>query len=1009
MKHIILPMKGRIAAVKPLVLELCAFGPYASTQVIEFDRLAGSNLFLITGPTGAGKTTVFDAITFALFGRASGESRKDAEGLKSDFASPAETCYVKLDFLLHGEEYSIERRPRQQRVVRGGGVSVANGDAQLTLPDGDIISGITEVSARIESLLGLDYNQFRQIVMLPQGEFKRLLEAESKQKQLIFRKIFSTGLYSIAEAKLKERRDELKNKLDRVTDALATHAAMLQAGGSEQLALALTAGSLHYPTILEGADAQNEQDEKNLQAIKEELDALHAERTKTSPEAAMRLNTRLDRLALLTEQEAVLAAQLPEQNARTERLMLARRTNELAFLQRNIENAAQRILSGKHSVADLAARLKECEKRVAAAKGSLAAAQQDKERQADRIAQRAVYGGIRDAFEQISRLTAQRAAAVQKGQAQAGHLHTIDLLLQRTQQKAQLDRAQSLAAGIAGLLRAIEDYLRAADEFQAHNTRYNEEFGRFLVGQAGVLSSRLVQGSPCPVCGSCEHPAPAAAAEDVPTETALQTLKGAVDKLYTQQMSLHGDIKARAAALRAAEGAPSLPDDDALVPARQQLGRLYQDAKGRQDELNDGYTRLTGEVSRHLAELGMEDDKRLYDFAYLTERRAAIERDGASLAQSIVQLDARIQEVRGTIPADLHTPQLLFARTTQNEREIALIEQSSKQVQAEFIAASGEFERLCEAQRSAQQLLNEAEQQHKAGLKELDVRLAQYGFAQWADAQRHQLTDEQYAALEHEIAAYSDTVAKVSTETAVLQKECEGLQRADTKAIAARLEQLNERIELLDVQKTALSSRIDANTRAAARIRELLAGAKGDEAAYGDVAMLYSLAKGDNAAKVSFERYVLGAYFSDVIRAANHWLHDMTGGKYLLLHKQDRLKGGAAAGLDLAVLDANTGRERPVGTLSGGESFKASLALALGLADVIQSYSGGVSIETMFIDEGFGSLDAASRERAVDTLFELEKTGRLIGIISHVEELKERIPARLEIHPTPKGSYAVFA
>lgn len=994
--------------MKPLILELSAFGPYAHKQVIDFTELSGNNLFLITGPTGAGKTTVFDAITFALFGRASGESRKDAEELKSHFATPAETCYVKLTFLLHNEEYTIERKPKQQRLARNGGITTANGDALLTLPNGETVSGVTEVSARIESLLGLDYSQFRQIVMLPQGEFKKLLEAESKQKQVIFRKIFSTGLYSIAEAKLKERRDELKQRLDRVTDALATFAAMLQAGDDIALAQALLSNSLHYPTIIECADALIEKDNLALTKIKEQLTALQTERSKTDPEAAIQLNAKLDRLAYLLQHKENLAKQADEQKERTDRLLLARRAAELSHIHREIQNEIQRAATAEMQHKLYSTQLEACSERLAKAKDALAKAQQDKEREAELITKRAALDQVRQAFEHITRLEGDRAAIIQKQQAQAGYVNILNLLIQRAQHKERLDRAETRYSGLAALCSTIDTFLRAATEYQQHNLRYTEEFGRFLAGQAGVLAAQLVEGSPCPVCGSLDHPAPAPSSDNIPTEAALEDLKHRADAMYAKQMSVYGDMKARAAALRATEGADFLPADDALISARAEIVTLCEEAKASRDEIKQIYDAAALEAARHLAALRKNDEACLYDITYLTERKTAIEKDSAALAQSLEQVNARILEVRATIPADIQTTDELQVRILQNEQEIERIAQQAKLAQSEFMAASNEYERLAQAQRSAKENLLDAQRQQAEKQSALEKGLAQYGFTLWEDAQRHLLTDEQYAALEQAIAAYSDAVSKTDAELAVLKKECEGAQRADIDAIKARLELLNRQIEELDGQKTALSLRIDTNTRAVGNIRKLLADAQKDEEAYGDVADLYALTKGDNAAKISFERYVLGRYFADVILAANHWLHDMTGGKYVLLHKQDRLKGAGAAGLDLEVLDANTGRERPVGTLSGGEGFKASLALALGLADVIQRYSGGVSIETMFIDEGFGSLDAQSRERAVDTLFELEKTGRLIGIISHVEELKERIPARLEVYPTPKGSYAMF-
>lgn len=995
--------------MKPLRLELCAFGPYARQQIIDFSELGGSSLFLITGPTGAGKTTVFDAITFALYGKASGEGRKDAEELKSHFAGPDETCVVRLAFLLHGEQYTVERKPKQQRVVRGGGVSTANGDALLTLPNNETVSGVAEVTARVQELLGLDYNQFRQIVMLPQGEFKRLLEAESKQKQLIFRKIFSTGLFGAVEETLKRRRDEVKVRLDRQSDALATHAAMLRPGEYEPLVRTLEADALHYPDVVLHTQELIARDTTALEALDKTLEALRAEYAKTDLNAAKRQNAKLSRLALLRTQKATLLQEAPAQQSRTERLLLARRASEISFIKREAENAEKNVRSATAALTELAKKVSDCADRLACCKKALAASEHEKAREGELIAEHASLSKLGELFEQQQRLKSEHAALTQKLEAQRHYADIITLLMERTEKKAERDDAAALAQALADLRNTADEYLAAARRYTEQNTRYTEAFSRFLSGQASVLSARLRDDAPCPVCGSLQHPSPADFSGEIPTEAALSREKAEADAQYKRQADLLSALKSAAERIRQLRGAPQLPPDDRLPASAAVLNELCESARRTADTLEQAFAPLKKRASDALLALNMPDDTRLYDKEYLAKRKAGFEQDRAVLAQSLEQLSDRLAELDTRLPADLKTPQRLTARLRENEREAADIAQRSKLAQSAYMAAMAEHERLTQADQSTREQLAAFEQQRAAAEQALTARLAQHGFTQWEDAQAHLLTDERYAALEREIASYADALSKTDAELDALQVECEGLAPVDLEAVSRRAQELSQQITALDGQKTALSSRVDANGRAVARIRELLAQAQDDERLFGDIEALYKLAKGDNRAKISFERYVLGAYFTDVIRAANHWLREMTGGKFLLQHRQDRLKGGGASGLDLAVLDAGTGRERTVGTLSGGESFKASLALALGLADVIQGYSGGVSIETMFIDEGFGSLDELSRERAVDTLFELEKTGRLIGVISHVPELKERIPARLEVCPTPKGSYAYFA
>ncbi len=999
--------------MKPIMLEINAFGPYGGSEVIDFTQLEGQNLFLITGPTGAGKTTIFDAITFALYGKASGESRSDNEALKSDFASPDDLCLVRLHFLLHGERYIVERRPKQQRTVRGGGVSTANGDAFLTLPDGGLVKGVTEVTARVEELLGLDCGQFRQIVMLPQGEFKRLLEAESKQKQLIFRKIFSTGLYSLAELRLKERRDAVKAELDQYAVTLAEGARMLSAAESGPLSHALSAQSLHYPTVLACADEQLAADMQWLETVNAQLTAVRQEHSRIDLEAAERQNERLDRLEALLRRRTVLQEQATEQETRKKALLLARRAGELAFIRREMELGRELIESGEKSALELTKRIAISSSRLEDASRSLEKAREQKKSQPALIAGRERFARYREGFALIQRLDEEIVAVTRKVGVQEGNLAAIDCLSARALAQQSVTRTAELANDLCALCASIEEYLAAAQRFADSNSAYARAFEQFLAGQAGQLALGLREGMPCPVCGSTEHPSPGHPAENAPSAEQLSTLKQEIDTLYHRQMTLLGDVRAQAAALRAnfspvREGSDFiLPDGDPLS-LRDKLAELRDKARRESELAAARYEPIAADAAVHLARLSMADDKRLYDTPYLSQRRSVIEQESAALAASLAQLKERRHEAQGAVPKEFNDPAALEKAAEQNDMEIARQDAQEQRAQTELTAATAERERLEEALAGAKATAAQASVALKLREAELANGLARYGFADWDAASRCRLSDDAYAELENAITQYDAEEAKTAGELETLHKECEGKSRIDLDALRDKLTETELRLAALEADKTALSLRVDGNARAVARIRELLEISRKAEVIYGDMQSLYLLTKGENAAKISFERYVLGAYFADVIRAANHWLHDMTGGRYLLRHKQDRLKGGGAAGLDFAVLDASTGKERAVGTLSGGESFKASLSLALGLADVIQGYSGGVSIETMFIDEGFGSLDAVSREKAVDTLFELEKTGRLIGVISHVEELKERIPARLEVTPSPHGSSAAF-
>ena len=993
--------------MKPLKLTINAFGPYAGRQEIDFEQLAGQNLFLITGPTGAGKTTVFDAITFALYGRASGESRKDAEKLKSDYATPDEPCFVRLSFLLRGEVYTIERRPKQQRITRGGGVSTANGDALLTLPGGTSVKGVSEVNAKVNELLGLDCSQFRQIVMLPQGEFKKLLESGSDEKQVIFRKIFSTGLYSLAEAKLKARCSELKQRLDASASNLGEYARMLLVAEFEPLQEALAQPSINYPEVVALTEELIDADTELLAQTKQQLEKVLDEKSHIDIEGAAQHNLRLDRLEELTSIQTLLKNEAPVQQRRQRALALARRANELMFIEREITAAQEQAAINLTAAKELLQRMNQSDERLNNARQGLERAEKGKEEQQRLIERRGWFTQLNEQLLSAERIAAQAEQLKGKLTAQNGYIDALDILLKRTRLKEEYDRAQALAAAYSELVSGIQAYHLAAQGCAEANNRYSGEFERFLAGQAGILARRLKDSEPCPVCGSVHHPTPAAQPEELPDEAVINRLKQQADTLYAHQLSLLGEVKAKAAAIRVQGGTLTIPDDT-LPSAEEELLSLCHAADTSLAVVKIDYDAVSLQAGSSLKKLNMADDKRLYDTAYLTEKRTVFELQEASLRQSLSEAEARAEEERVKVPKELADRALLQKAAQENENEIHTLQHLAEAAQNGFVSASNERERISEALSGAQNAAANAQAAAEKSNEKLLLKMQEYGFSAQEEYRKSSLNEDEYLALEQAIKGYDESIAKTVAEIQALRQACASREREDLEELKVRFAAAAEQAAELDRTKTALSLRIDANTRAISRIKALLQAMGEEERLYSDIAALYALAKGDNPAKLSFERYVLGAYFADVVRAANHWLTDMTGGRYVLLHRQERLKGNAAAGLDLEVLDAQSGKERHVSTLSGGEGFKASLSLALGLADVIQSYSGGVSIETMFIDEGFGSLDAVSREKAVDTLFELEKTGRLIGIISHVEELKERIPARLEVTPSASGSTARF-
>lgn len=916
--------------MKPVKLTMSAFGPYADKVEIPFDELLEQGLYLITGDTGAGKTTIFDGITYALYGEASGKNR-EVSSMRSDFAVADTDTYVELEFLLRGETYKVRRRPEYDRPKkRGTGNTKVQGDAELTCPDGTVITGIRPVTAKVEELLGIDRNQFSQIVMIAQGDFLRLLHANTGERREIFRKIFNTDKYQILQVKLKEESKKLRGAYDDGVKSVSQYARQLRCG--EAFIQAETFHALQdendYYKIHElvelceaccEEDAEAEQVQNSeLKGLERELSILdqrigkaeqHTENLRLRENTALQLQeqqelqSELESRCQAAEETATECERLYHEIVRLRGLMpsydsLEEAAKEKMRLESAHRNACEMQLLSEKELTEMNAQILHLETE----RKSYATTAVELEKKSSE------YGAL---LQRITRLTCLRDAYDQ--------WQTEVVVLQRRQ----------------GAYRTASEKYNAADE------RRKELETRFLNEQAGIMAAELEEGAPCPVCGAVHHPKLAVCADHAPTQDEVEEAKVLAAVLRDEVFEKSRQAAAQEGKMRAAE-------KSCLAQAGETLGQCVTDDISRETA-----TQLT------LVEQRAEELEKMIQ---------ALERDivrEKQLEEDLNELQTRKQILEERCRVDSETVQELHGKV------------SAAQARVETLGKDLEYP----SKAAAMEVLSEKEIQHQ----KLEQEQKQVQSAR--EEGRVKLQE-----LQGMLSALDRTLNVEHTEP--------------PEELRKKRQSLLEQQETAVKKRTEIFSRLTENRRLLGAIAERQKELEEISEEYLILENLSETANGELKGKprIAFESYIQGAYFEQVIAAANQRLNYMSSGRYELQRQMETTSLRGQSGLELDVMDYYTGKRRSVKTLSGGESFKASLALALGLSDIVQQYAGGVEIDAMFVDEGFGSLDAESREQAIAILKGLSGGNRLVGIISHVAEFRESIDTQIVITKGARGS-----
>ncbi|WP_394583811.1 AAA family ATPase [Cytobacillus firmus] len=1040
--------------MKPLKLTMKAFGPYADSESIDFTQLGNRTMFVISGKTGSGKTTIFDGISYAIYGKASGEDRNGPE-LRSQFAKNNTLTEVSLEFFLRNKRYHIIRSPQQEKKKeRGDGTTTVSAKAELYKYDENgeqklLASNVRDVDEKIKEIMIIDSNQFRQILMIPQGEFRKLLTSESKDKEIILQRLFHTQIYKRIEEKLKEDATELKRAVEeqiKLRDQYFNHVQPVYSG---ELKTYLEAGSVNDTLLLpllaeeikemaEGLAELTEAGRKKKEQrdylqqklyeaemvlkqlkMKEELKQRKEELEELKDQYTVKENaiTLAHKAALLSQQEQLcheLKKDLDAAHADIEGLQKKIGTLESLLIQKQEkwESEKNREEERKQAAEQVNQLQSMKEDILSYAKVEKLVRSLEKNLENLRLQKKQKDEALLKADLQIKTLAAEKQDIEKSRLAQFENERNLEKLsdeIERLQRYEELHKEHLLSLNAFSKKKSY--FEQTSSRLTDAKLLVDELEGKWLHGQASILADRLQNGEACPVCGSEHHPNPAVSPQDIPDEKDLKEAKKQAAEMEAE--------KAKA--------------ESAFYEARSQL-----------NSSESGLAELTAQIQKHRPDFKPEsllvlkntlaDQKKdlLTLNAELKEKSSRLENCTVELENSQEMKESLAAEI-DLLQSQINDAAIMHAEKRSNlARMTDTIPENLRSVEAyesSFKKAAEKLEILQRQLETAQQNYQDSKSVHMAEQAKLETlqkqavkneqklaaerqnfvqRMKDQGFEVYGEYRDAKKSEDQIRQLEGELREYREEVRSIHDRYAELVELLEGIEKPDLESLQLLLQETDDQLKQLQDQYTNLFMKKKQNEETLQKIKEINEDMKTLEERYKVIGHLYEISKGQNTYRITFERFVLAAFLDDILREANGRLSKMTSGRYMLLRKTDRSKGSAQSGLELLVFDQYTGQERHVKTLSGGESFKAALALALGLADVVQQYAGGVSLETMFIDEGFGTLDPESLDQAIEALIEIQSSGRLVGIISHVPELKERIDARLEVTASQTGSRTQF-
>ena len=1052
--------------MKPIKLKICAFGPYAGEMpVIDFTSFDERGLFLISGDTGAGKTIIFDAICYALYGKTSG-SYRDEKKLRSEFADDSVKSYVEFEFSHQGKNYKIRREPNYYRLNRKGELKEETPAPVFTEEGKPSIEGIDKVNKAVINLLHIDYNQYKQLAMIAQGEFWELLNAKTDKRAEILRKIFNTEGYLRLEGVLKSRMDDAESESSTAKQSILLHFRDVT-GDESSIELnelkdkVESAGSVwDVDGILEAISNQLQLDDEQIINVTAELateDAL-AKKDSENLARAESDNAAIDKLnkaketkkildekkAKITELEAVFAKNKTASREvnptyiswkdKSEKCAIT--SNLIADKNEALEIAGKEVETSAKNYEDklkLSPRAEEC-------KSLVTKISSDKQKYVDRDA----------AIKKLESLNKENEKLIANENSNSNSLSDLSKRIESLKvtvtslkdKPTEYEKADAKRVELENLNEDIKKilnldvktlktkrndfdakkqaFINAREEFDAVDSKFRIAEKALENCRAGILAKDLKEGQKCPVCGATEHLCLASLPADIMTEEEFDKIKSERDEFNTKKTEAYASAESAKTSVEEFEeilrgkvidclNNPVIGKEssdlslDELVAvldkSHDELETKINDAKKTLDELRKAKSDLE-EASNNL------DIAQNVDYKKLTDKKEEIVADKLRVTGEIKSFEATLKSFET----------LEYANWSEAEKAMVVASEESKKILSD-IDASLEKKKLADekvveissAINTLKSSLKDQEEDTKNTKTELDKLISKFEFKSVEEMISFVKTETELNSIDKELRDYDQQVKTNAEILSQAEKDAEGKVFVDISNLAEICKAHEEKLKLIRDKSNSVTNRKNINKNKYDEIAKLKNVVDKSISKANTYTNLYNLVRGKTRnGKVTFEQYVQAAGFDGIINAANRRLKPMSEGQFELFRQQTSLGKGQNTFMDLEVLDYHTGKRRPVGNLSGGESFKASLSLALGLSDRISSNLGGIQMDALFIDEGFGTLDKKSIESALEILTDLSDTNKLVGVISHRDEMKENIPQQIIVTKSNRGSSFVI-
>jgi DNA repair protein SbcC/Rad50 len=1021
--------------MRPLKITMTAFGPYKHSEVIDFTELKNNRLFVISGNTGAGKTTIFDAICFALYGSASGEDRSETKYLRSDFADDDVHTAIELEFELNNRFYRIKR---QLPHVKKGNKS-ATGEQyefyekvngrEVPCVDRQIVS---EINKKVEELVGLTKDQFSQIVMLPQGEFRKLLTSQTENKEEILRKIFRTEPYRWISDRLKEKKKFAEEEFKRESATRDRYISDIQVTiplrEESKLFEFLSQENYNTNQIISGLEEEMIYFQDEIRRNKQNENSSGAAYNKKLEEfhKAEQVNEEFKKLEDKQKNLEELTAQLPLFKEKEVQLENAERASKIEPYEKQVNEWREDEKNKKQRLDFAVAEQKNAVSTLEKVQRNYEVEESKKEEREKIARQLDRYHDFLPTVKEMDNKKAELTMQEQKVQNLGKVLDALktkiktekDSKVQLGSSIKELEKAVDQLAGKQQKLTDMRDRIRVLHEYlgiyknhvelqnlfktkeesyQAIKQKYEKLEEAWVSGQASILAIHLHDGKPCPVCGSTEHPNKAQGQDAVPTRDELDLFKKELELKDSEYRDLVAQLKNGKDQLeqKAKEVAEIGVQVQEVQPEYKRLAEEGQALKIDVERLGKEKEKLSKLKNDHETK-----EKQLEGFE--AEQEAAVKAYQEQYTAFETKKAVYVEQVN-RIPEEIRTLAELNKKITETKSLKNKLENAWEQAQKQLQLAKETVAKASVNVSGMKEQLEESSLKKENSEQQFLGALLHASFSTEDDYRNAKMLENVRIALKEEIDQFKNNLATLKQQVLEYQEDLKDKTKIDLPELKSELDELNSAYE--EAKKLLLKS--EQNQQKADELKHNIIKAEKStvelEKHLNIVADLYDVIRGQNSSKISFERYLQIEYLEQIIITANERLKRLSNGQFLLIRSERQESRGKQSGLGLDVFDAYTGQTRDVKTLSGGEKFNASLCLALGMADVIQSFQGGVSIDTMFIDEGFGSLDEESLNKAVDTLIDLQQSGRMIGVISHVQELKNTIPAILEVKKTKEG------